>query len=97
MPKLLPDVDSGRPRLSDQDPGSPTHERLELWVHFNTPAFLGGADQSSEWRTPPFKNLLREWWRVVKAAELSWKSGEDAGGGDTRGRGRALRARTSHA
>ncbi len=28
------------------------------------PAFLGAADQSAEWRTPAFKALLREWWRV---------------------------------
>ncbi len=31
------------------------------------PAFLGGADQSSEWRTPPIKALLRQWWRIVRA------------------------------
>jgi len=58
--------------VAQNTPSVHTHE-LRLWVHFNTPAFLGGADQSSEWRTPPFKNLLREWWRVVKAAELGWK------------------------
>ncbi len=34
-------------------------------VSFVTPAFLGGADQSAQWRVPPFKALLRRWWRVV--------------------------------
>ena len=36
-------------------------------VRFLTPAFLGNADQSGQWRTPPFKHLLREWWRVAWA------------------------------
>ncbi|MEY4414801.1 MAG: hypothetical protein RIQ53_2094 [Pseudomonadota bacterium] len=36
---------------------------------FNTPAFLGNADQEAQWRTPPIKALLRQWWRVVYAAE----------------------------
>jgi len=37
-----------------------------------TPAFLGRADQSSEWRTPPIKALIRQWWRVVVAARYNW-------------------------
>lgn len=37
-------------------------------IEFLTPAFLGGAEQSGQWRTPPFKALLRQWWRVVYAA-----------------------------
>ncbi|HGG60749.1 MAG TPA: hypothetical protein ENK26_12680, partial [Gammaproteobacteria bacterium] len=41
--------------------------RKELTVHFNTPAFLGNAEQNGQWRTPPFKHLLREWWRVAWA------------------------------
>lgn len=32
---------------------------------FATPAFLGDADQNGRWRTPAFKALLRQWWRVV--------------------------------
>ena len=36
-------------------------------VRFLTPAFLGNAGQSGQWRTPPFKHLLREWWRVAWA------------------------------
>ena len=34
-----------------------------------TPAFLGNAHQSGQWRTPPIKALLRQWWRVAYAAE----------------------------
>ena len=36
-------------------------------IRFNTPAFLGNAEQNGQWRTPPFKHLLREWWRVAWA------------------------------
>lgn len=38
-------------------------------AQFTTPAFLGNAEQSGQWRTPPFKALLRQWWRVAYAAE----------------------------
>lgn len=38
-------------------------------VRLLTPAFLGDAEQSARWRTPPFKHLLRQWWRVQWAAE----------------------------
>lgn len=34
-----------------------------------TPAFLGSADQSAEWRTPAIKALIRQWWRVAYAAK----------------------------
>lgn len=37
-------------------------------IRFLTPAFLGGAHQQGQWRTPPFKALLRQWWRVAYAA-----------------------------
>ena len=47
------------------------HE-LVYQVSFNTPAFLGNALQQAQWRTPPFKALLRQWWRVVKARELGY-------------------------
>ncbi len=39
---------------------------MTLKVSFLTPAFLGGADQRAQWRTPPFKSALRQWWRIVK-------------------------------
>ncbi len=42
-------------------------------VRFLTPAFLGGAFQQGQWRTPPFKALLRQWWRVVYAASRQYK------------------------
>lgn len=44
-------------------------QRLEYRVKFITPAFLGNAEQNGQWRTPPFKALLRQWWRVAYAAE----------------------------
>lgn len=40
-------------------------KRLDYIVRFNTPAFLGNAEQNAQWRTPPFKALLRQWWRVA--------------------------------
>ena len=44
-------------------------KKLEYEMRFLTPAFLGNAEQSAQWRTPPIKALLRQWWRVVWAAE----------------------------
>jgi len=41
-------------------------------IQLNTPAFLGGADQTAQWRTPPFKSLIRRWWRVLKAKEYNY-------------------------
>lgn len=37
-------------------------------LHCATPAFLGNAEQSGQWRTPPIKALLRHLWRVAYAA-----------------------------
>lgn len=51
----------------------------ERWVtrtfrlEFTTPAFLGDAGQAGAWRTPPFKHLLREWWRVVYADQSRYR------------------------
>ena len=36
-------------------------------LRFDTPAFLGNAEQNGQWRTPPFKAQLRQWWRVAYA------------------------------
>jgi CRISPR-associated protein Cmr1 len=41
----------------------------QLQVQFLTPAFMGDANQSGRWRTPPFKAQLRQWWRVSYAAQ----------------------------
>lgn len=49
-----------------------TMRELTYQVSFNTPAFLGNAEQQAQWRTPPFKALLRQWWRVVKAADVAY-------------------------
>lgn len=46
--------------------------KLEYQVSFTTPAFLGNAEQQAQWRTPPFKALLRQWWRVAKAKESGY-------------------------
>lgn len=43
-------------------------------VKFLTPAFLGNAEQSGQWRTPPFKALLRQWWRAAWSAEHSFRN-----------------------
>ena len=42
-------------------------------VTFHTPAFLGDAEQNGRWRTPPFKALLRQWWRVAYAAHHGFR------------------------
>lgn len=47
-------------------------QKLEYQISFNTPAFLGNAEQQAQWRTPPFKALLRQWWRVAKAREFNY-------------------------
>lgn len=44
-------------------------QKREYQVTFKTPAFLGDAEQNGRWRTPPFKALLRQWWRVAYAAD----------------------------
>ena len=39
---------------------------------FHTPAFLGNAQQQAQWRTPPVKALLRQWWRVAAAQQARY-------------------------
>lgn len=55
-------------------------EKLDVSVEFLTPTFLGGADQNAELRSAPFKNLIRQWWRVVNGnldvSELRKQEGE---------------------
>ncbi|MFT4256088.1 MAG: hypothetical protein QM599_03895 [Pseudoxanthomonas sp.] len=41
-------------------------------ITFNTPAFLGNAEQSGQWRTPPIKALLRQFWRMAYAANRNF-------------------------
>ena len=76
-------------------------------LEFTTPAFLGDAHQSGAWRTPPFKHLLREWWRVAWAARndpADWREMREIEGRlfghawlemDRDRRGREVRARKS--
>jgi CRISPR-associated protein Cmr1 len=47
-------------------------ERWELRLVFTTPAFLGDAFQRGEWRTPPIKAALRQWWRIAVAKECKY-------------------------
>lgn len=42
---------------------------LEYKIQFLSPVFLGNAEQNAQWRTPPIKALLRQWWRVAYAAD----------------------------
>jgi len=49
-------------------------QQLTYRLRFLTPAFLGNAEQSAQWRTPPIKALLRQWWRVAYRAEHSGAS-----------------------
>lgn len=49
----------------------------EYRVRFLAPAFLGNAEQNAQWRTPPFKALLRQWWRVAYAAADGFRVNED--------------------
>ena len=44
-------------------------KQLRYTLSFTTPAFMGNAEQNAQWRTPPIKALLRQWWRVAYAAE----------------------------
>lgn len=53
-----------------------TMQTLTYQVSFNTPAFLGNAEQQAQWRTPPFKALIRQWWRVVKAPQVGYEHRE---------------------
>ncbi|PAT42636.1 RAMP superfamily CRISPR-associated protein [Vandammella animalimorsus] len=39
---------------------------------FLTPAFLGNAQQQGQWRTPPIKALLRQYWRMAVADRLKF-------------------------
>ncbi len=44
-----------------------------LKLTFLTPAFLGNAGQTGQWRTPPIKAQLRQWWRVAYAADKGFR------------------------
>ncbi len=46
--------------------------KQQYTVSFVTPAFLGDAEQNGAWRTPPFKALLRKWWRVAAAKDYGY-------------------------
>jgi len=41
-------------------------KHIEAEFEVLTPLFLGNADQEAELRSPPFKYLMRYWWRVTQ-------------------------------
>ena len=45
----------------------------EFTLKLTSPAFMGNAEQKGQWRTPPIKALLRQWWRVAYAAQHGFK------------------------
>ena len=57
-------------------------QRCEATIRFVVPAFIGGADQSAELRVPPFKSLLRYFWRIAVARRFGydWSAMRDAEG-----------------
>ncbi len=46
--------------------------RIEAGIVFVVPVFIGGADQSAELRVPPFKSLLRYFWRIVTGRRFGY-------------------------
>jgi CRISPR-associated protein Cmr1 len=46
---------------------------LSYKIKFNNPCFMGNAEQGGQWRTPPFKALIRQWWRVSYASMKSFQ------------------------
>jgi len=56
--------------------------REEYQISFNTPGFVGDAEQQSAWRTPPLKALLQHWWRVAVAKQhgYDWQKIREAEG-----------------
>ena len=86
MPPTLPlvrdvpmsDIKRGKASPQATAPHRPMMKTIEYKVEFLTPAFLGNAEQSGQWRTPPFKALLRQWWRVAWAARHHFQVDIDA-------------------
>ncbi len=48
-------------------------KKFSFKIRFLTPAFLGDAEQACRWRTPPFKALLRQFWRMAYAADHKFR------------------------
>lgn len=53
-------------------------KQLNYTLSFTTPAFLGNAEQNGQWRTPPIKALIRQWWRVAYATDHRFQVKLDA-------------------
>lgn len=52
-------------------------KKSQYSLTFSTPAFLGNAEQGGQWRTPPFKAQLRQWWRVAYAAKEKFQFSQE--------------------
>src|SRR5690606_27227558 len=63
----------GTLRHSEHEENIVTMKVFSTQLRFNTPAFLGDAEQKGVWRTPPIKALLRQFWRVAYAAQHNFK------------------------
>ena len=48
-----------------------TIRKLEVTLETVTPLFLGGADGKSELRPPPFRGLMRYWFRALVGGVVS--------------------------
>jgi hypothetical protein len=68
LPRLKPGPKAGYVRV-DLRALRMTAVQSSYTVRFLCPAFFGNAEQCGQWRTPPFKALLRQWWRVAYAAD----------------------------
>ena len=58
--------------FSTSDLGGMSASTVNIKIRFTSPAFLGGAEGSSEIRTPPFKSLLRRCWRLASAGSFQY-------------------------
>jgi len=68
----LSDIKRGKALSQAPAPHRSIMKTIEYKVEFLAPAFLGNAKQSGQWRTPPFKALLRQWWRVAVAHSVGY-------------------------
>lgn len=53
-------------------------QQRSFQMRFLSPAFLGNAEQAGQWRTPPIKALLRQFWRIAYAADHSFNVSVDS-------------------
>lgn len=64
-------------RLSETATDLPPMQQRSYQIRFLNPAFLGNAEQAGQWRTPPVKALLRQFWRIAYAASRNFNVSVD--------------------